>query len=57
MEATIRALFTMLKKSLNISRTNMRREEDNQKLPLHLPAGRHLCPQQQEDAGLAQREP
>jgi hypothetical protein len=30
---------------------------DTRKLPLHLPAGRHLCPQQQEDAGLAQGEP
>ncbi len=27
------------------------------KLPLHLTAGQRSCPQQQEDAGLAQREP
>jgi hypothetical protein len=30
---------------------------DNWKSPLHLQAGRHPCPQQQEDAGLAQEEP
>jgi hypothetical protein len=29
----------------------------SRKLPLHLPAGQHSCPQQQEDAGLAQGEP
>ncbi len=30
---------------------------DTQKSPLHLTAGWHLCPRQQEDAGLAQGEP
>jgi hypothetical protein len=30
---------------------------DNWESPLHLPAGWHPCPRQQEDAGLAQGEP
>jgi hypothetical protein len=30
---------------------------DTRKSPLHLPAGRHHCPRQQEYAGLAQGEP
>jgi hypothetical protein len=35
----------------------MMSEEGSCKLPLHLPAGQRSCPQQQEDAGLAQGEP
>ncbi len=62
METSIRALFTMLKESLNISSTNMRIKcqrmpLDTRKLPLQIPSGRHFCPRQQEDAGLVQGEP
>ena len=63
---TKRALFTMLKKILKTNRDEQDKYEkiqcrrmhlDNWKSPLHLQAGWHLCPRQQEDTGLAQGEP
>jgi hypothetical protein len=65
METSKSALLTMLKKFENLikmNRANMRRlcqrmYLDNWKSPLHLTAGQQPCLRQQEDAGLAQREP
>ncbi len=41
----------------NMRRLCQRMYFDNWKSPLHLTAGQQPCPRQQEDAGLAQREP